>query len=135
MNKILKQIIPDKTEHSWRCLEVKGTCSSISSLRFGDRGANNFKSAKPKTDSFPAVDCHQAKQQPHHRVVLDFLHVGVSQSLGELVLVDVLVLRDVSEGAVLPRAASGPPEEALFLAQIQSTVAFDGMSHGELSPF
>lgn len=39
----------------------------------------------------------------------------VSQSASELVFVDILVLGDVPEGAVVPRAASRPPEKALSL--------------------
>lgn len=45
------------------------------------------------------------------------LHVDVTQAAGELVLVDVLVLRDVFVGAVGPRAARGPPEETLLLVR------------------
>ena len=45
----------------------------------------------------------------------------ISQSTGELVLVDVLVLRNVFEGAVLPRAARRPPEKALLLEQAATT--------------
>lgn len=44
-----------------------------------------------------------------------FLHVKTPQSAGEFVPVDVLVLWNVPEGAVLPRAACGPPEEALLV--------------------
>lgn len=49
-------------------------------------------------------------------VVFDFLH-KIPQSTGEFVLVNVLVLWDVSEGAVLPRAAGRPPEKALLLVR------------------
>lgn len=38
-------------------------------------------------------------------VIFDFLHVKISQSTGEFVLVNVLVLWDMFVGAVLPRAA------------------------------
>lgn len=48
-------------------------------------------------------------------VVSHLLHVKTSQSTGEFVPVDVLVLWYVLVGAVLPRAACGPPEKALFL--------------------
>lgn len=48
-------------------------------------------------------------------VIFHFLHVEISQSTGEFVLVNVLVLWDMSEGAVLPCAARGPPEKALLL--------------------
>jgi len=50
-------------------------------------------------------------------LISEFLQVDTAQSTGELVPVEVLVLRDVAEGAVLPRAARGPPEEALLLVQ------------------
>lgn len=45
----------------------------------------------------------------------------MSQSTGEFVLVNVLVLWDVSVGAVLPHAAGGPPEKALFLVRATTT--------------
>lgn len=51
------------------------------------------------------------------RVIFDFLHVRISQSTGEFVFVDVFVLWDVFVGAVLPRAARGPPEKALLLVR------------------
>lgn len=47
--------------------------------------------------------------------ISDFLHVMISQSTGEFVPVDVLVLWDMFVGAVRPRAARGPPEKALLL--------------------
>ena len=71
--------------------------------------------------------------------MIDFLHVVVvvAQSTGEFLPVDVLVLRDVSEGAVLPRAARGPPEEALLLAQTatarKTTRHFTDKSQGCIS--
>lgn len=43
------------------------------------------------------------------------LRVIGSQPPGDFVPVHVLVLWDVFEGAVLPRAARGPPEEALLV--------------------
>lgn len=79
-------------------------------------------------------------------VVFDFLH-KIPQSTGEFVLVNVLVLWDVSEGAVLPRAAGRPPEKALLLVRAEawkgvrggrsghteSIVEFIGISHSEWS--
>lgn len=53
-------------------------------------------------------------------LISEFLQVDTAQSTGELVPVEVLVLRDVAEGAVLPRAARGPPEEALLLVQAEA---------------
>lgn len=59
-------------------------------------------------------------------VMFDFLHVKVPQSAGELVLVDVLVPGEMFEGAVLPRAARGPPEETLLLEQAGACVGVRG---------
>lgn len=42
---------------------------------------------------------------------------SLSQSASKFVFVNVLVLRDVLEGAVWPCAARCPPEEALLLLQ------------------
>lgn len=50
-------------------------------------------------------------------VIFVFLHVKISQSTGEFVPVNVLVLCDMSVGAVVPRAARGPPEKALLLVR------------------
>lgn len=52
--------------------------------------------------------------------IFDFLHVKISQPAGEFVLVDVLVLWDMSVGAVLPRAARGPPEKTLLLVRAEA---------------
>ena len=48
------------------------------------------------------------------------LHVICRQFIGEFILVDILVLWDVSVGAVVPRAARGPPEEALLLVNAKT---------------
>lgn len=60
--------------------------------------------------------CRLSKETTRARLFI-LLHVKVSQPTGEFVLVDVLVLWDVSVGAVRPRAARRPPEKALLLVR------------------
>lgn len=88
------------------------------------RSKNKKKGGTEGTESSSFWLHHCVKCQRKQDACLsfsDFLHVKVSQSTGEFVLVNVLVLRVVFEGAVWSRAARGPPEEALLPERAATT--------------
>lgn len=91
---------------------------TYSSVAINSQGPENKKKGGTEgTESSSFWLHHCVKCQRKQDACLsfsDFLHVKVSQSTGEFVLVNVLVLRVVFEGAVRSRAARGPPEEALL---------------------
>lgn len=120
---------------------------SIHTTMEGHHGANNYKKCKTATNptKYSFFLCSQNftktrnKEKPRwlnakqfgtaavsnrtsggnkeHLSFFEFLHVKVSKSAGEFVLVNVLVLRDVFVGAVRPRAARRPPEKTLLLVR------------------
>ena len=88
------------------------------------RSKNKKRGGTDGTESGSFWLHHCVKYQRKQEACLsfsDFLHVKVSQSAGEFVPVNVLVLRVVFEGAVWSRAARGPPEEALLPERAATT--------------
>lgn len=82
----------------------------------------NQKQRKTQVTECKTIWHHHCVEQDVERkqstlVIFEFLHVKVSKSAGEFVLVNVLVLRDVFVGAVRPRAARRPPEKTLLLVR------------------
>lgn len=98
---------------------------TYSSVAINSQGPENKKKGGTEgTESSSFWLHHCVKCQRKQDACLsfsDFLHVKVSQSTGEFVLVNVLVLRVVFEGAVWSRAARGPPEEALLPERAATT--------------
>ncbi len=128
----------------WKAIMVQ-TCSKMqmdsrSNHSFSFFCSQNFTTIRNKDRKKVSEAAHfgttivstKRRSKQSMLVIFDFLHVKVSKSTGEFVLVDVLVFRDVFVGAVRPRAARRPPEKTLLLVKATTKTAENTISHFSL---